>query len=90
MKDLKSNFLLSPEITYLNHGSFGACPKPIFNEHQKYQIELEKSPVYFMIDMAPQLLLHSRVNLAEYVGCSVNDLVYTTNPSYAINIIAKY
>ncbi len=89
MKDIRSLFLLSPDLTYLNHGSFGACPKPIFNEYQKWQMELELSPVQFMTEKAPVLLKHAREKLATYIGCSFNDLVYTTNPSYAINIIAK-
>jgi len=89
MKDLKSLFLLNPELTYLNHGSFGACPEPVFNEYQKWQLELEKSPVHFMLERAPILLKEARERLAKYIGCFAEDLVYTTNPSYAINVIAK-
>ena len=89
MKDLKSLFLLNPELNYLNHGSFGACPEPVFNEYQKWQLELEKSPVHFMLERAPILLKEARERLAKYIGCFAEDLVYTTNPSYAINIIAK-
>ena len=37
--ELKSLFMLDPEITYLNHGSFGACPKPIFEELINWPIE---------------------------------------------------
>ena len=39
--DLKSAFLLDPKITYLNFASFGACPKPIFADYQKWQLELD-------------------------------------------------
>ena len=46
---MKSQFLLDPTITFLNHGSFGACPKPIFEEYQRFQKELETEPVYFLI-----------------------------------------
>ena len=45
---MKSQFLLDPEITFLNHGSFGACPKPIFENYQYWQLELEKQPVQFL------------------------------------------
>jgi isopenicillin-N epimerase len=45
---MKSQFLLDPTITFLNHGSFGACPKPIFEEYQRLQSELESEPVYFI------------------------------------------
>ena len=45
---LQSQFLLNPGITYLNFGSYGACPKPIFEDYQKWQLELETEPVQFM------------------------------------------
>ena len=76
----KSMFLLSRDLVYLNHGSFGACPKPIFKDYQKWQLELESSPVNFMIEKGPILLKASRLKLANYIGTYVNDIVYTTNP----------
>jgi isopenicillin-N epimerase len=45
---MKSQFLLDNTITFLNLGSFGACPKPIFEEFQRLQLELEQEPVYFI------------------------------------------
>lgn len=86
MKDL---FYLNPEITFLNFGSFGACPKPIFEDYQKWQLELEYEPVQFITVNGLQYLKQSREALAKYINCDANDLVYTTNPSYAINIISK-
>ncbi len=87
--NLKSQFLLNPEITFLNFGSFGACPKPVFEDYQKWQLELEKEPVQFIAFNGPQNLKRSREALANYIGCDADDLVYVTNPSYAVNIIAK-
>lgn len=86
MKDL---FYLNPEITFLNFGSFGACPKPIFEDYQKWQLELEYEPVQFITVNGLQYLKQSREALAKYINCDANDLVYTTNPSYAINVISK-
>lgn len=86
MKDL---FLLDPEITYLNFGSFGACPKDVFKEYQRIQLELEQKPVQFMINTGMKELNMARKSLAEYLTCDANDLVYMTNPSYGINTIAK-
>jgi len=42
MFNLKKDFLLDPSITFLNHGSFGATPKPVFKEYQRWQREMEK------------------------------------------------
>ena len=45
---LRSEFLLDPEVVFLNHGSFGACPRPVFEAYQGFQRELERQPVEFM------------------------------------------
>jgi len=86
---LKSQFLISPEITYLNFGSYGACPKPVFEDYQKWQRELEYEAVQFITVKGPGYLRKSREALAEYIHCEADDLVYVSNPTYAINIIAK-
>ncbi|WP_317899382.1 aminotransferase class V-fold PLP-dependent enzyme [Aurantibacillus circumpalustris] len=89
MSILKDKFLLNPEITYLNFGSFGACPKVIFEDYQKWQRELEVEPAQFITVNSPVYLKGAREALANYIHCAADDLVYVTNPSYAINIIAK-
>jgi len=45
---VKQLFLLDPDVVYLNHGSFGACPRPVFEAYQRYQRELERQPVEFL------------------------------------------
>lgn len=89
MQNLKSQFLLREDITFLNFGSFGACPKPVFERYQQYQLELEQEPVNFVTSKALKYLDHSREALGNYVNCHKNDLVYVTNPSYAVNTVAK-
>src|SRR3974390_123264 len=86
---LKSQFLLNPDITYLNFGSFGACAKPVFEDYQRWQRELESEPVQFMTVTGLKYLQRSREALGEYIHCSPDDLVLVTNPSYGVNIIAK-
>jgi isopenicillin-N epimerase len=86
---MKSQFLLNPNITFLNHGSFGACPKPIFEELQRFQLELELDPVDFIQRKQPHYLKVARESLAEFVGCNAKDLFFTTNPTFAINVIMR-
>jgi isopenicillin-N epimerase len=86
---MKSQFLLNPNITFLNHGSFGACPKPIFEELQRFQLELESDPVDFIQRKQPHYLKVARESLAEFVGCNAKDLFFTTNPTFAINVIMR-
>ena len=90
LNHLQSQFsLLDPSFIYLNFGSFGACPKPIFEDYQNWQRELETEPVQFMTVNGPRYLKTSREALAQYIHCDADDVVYVTNPSYGINIIAK-
>lgn len=89
MANLKDQFLLNPEYRHLNHGSFGACPKPIFEDYQRWQLALERDPVDFFVNKGNEQLQRSKKALAAYINCDPDDLVYTTNPTYAINIIAK-
>ncbi len=89
MQNLKQLFLLRDDITYLNFGSFGACPRPIFDKYQQYQLELEQEPVYFITGKGLQYLQQAREALGTYLHCDSDDLVYVTNPSYAVNAIAK-
>lgn len=85
----KNDFLLNPEFRHLNHGSFGACPKPIFDDYQHWQLKLEQDPVQFFVHDGNKQLEISKQSLAKYVNCDADDLVMTMNPSYAINIVAK-
>ena len=71
---MKSQFLLDNKITFLNHGSFGACPKPIFEEFQRFQLELESEPVQFIQKKQLGYLKTARESLAKYVGCDAQDL----------------
>ena len=90
MKNFQDQFLLNPAITFLNFGSFGATPKPIFENYQHWQRVLEAEPVQFIAFDGVNYLAESRAALAKYIGCAdQDDLVYVTNPSFAINLIAK-
>lgn len=87
--NLKSLFYLDPHITFLNFGSFGACPKPIFEDYQKWQLELETEPVQFITVNGLNYLKQSRDALGQFIGCNGDDLVYFTNPSFAVNTVAR-
>jgi isopenicillin-N epimerase len=87
--NLKQKFLLRKDITYLNFGAYGACPKQIFEKYQSFQRELEEEPTYFMQVKGLEYLKTSRIALAGFLNCSSDDVVYVTNPSYGVNIIAK-
>ena len=85
----KADFLLDPDIHFLNHGSFGACPRPVFETYQRWQAELERQPVEFLGRRATDLLAVSRAALAAYLGAAADNVVYFPNPTTAINMVAR-
>jgi isopenicillin-N epimerase len=87
--ELRAQFLLRSDVTYLNFGSFGACPRPIFERYQQFQLELEQEPVQFIVDTGLRYLAESRKALGNYLHADADDLVYVVNPSHAVNLIAK-
>lgn len=86
---MKSQFLLDSDITYLNHGAFGACPKPIFEDYQKWQAELERQPTAFITKKLPQYLETSKQALARYINCDADDFFFVPNPTFAINAVMR-
>lgn len=86
MKDL---FLLDPTVTFLNHGSFGACPRPVFDEYQRWQRELERQPVEFLGRRILGLIDDSRVALADYLHADAADLAYVVNATAGVNMAAR-
>src|SRR5207248_3981216 len=55
-EELRRDFLLDPEVAFLNHGSFGACPRPVFESYQAHQRDLEFEPIDFLDRRLPALL----------------------------------
>ena len=89
MSTLQQFFLLDPEIHFLNPGSFGATPHPVFQAYQDWQRRLERQPVLFLGREHDRLLKDSRSALAEYLHADADDLAYIPNATHAVNIIAQ-
>jgi isopenicillin-N epimerase len=89
MRNLKTEFLLDPSIIFLNHGSYGACPRAVFDVYQDWQRQLEHQPVEFLSRRAPDLLAHAREELAIYLNVESDEVVYFPNPTTALNMVAR-
>ena len=89
MNTFKSLFQLDPAITFLNHGSFGATPKPVFAAYQDWQRRLEEQPVLFLGRSYHRLMQEARTALANFLGTSTNNLIFIPNATYAVNQIAR-
>jgi isopenicillin-N epimerase len=86
---MREHFLLNPDITFFNFGSFGACVKPVLEKYHALQYEQELDSVDFIVSKGLQYLKEAREALGLYIGCHANDVVFVTNPSYAVNAVAK-
>jgi len=86
--DLRAEFLLDPSVTFLNHGSFGACPRTVFERYQAWQFELERQPVLFLARRIEGLLAETRASLGAYVGADPDDVVFVPNATTGVNLAA--
>ena len=85
---LRELFLLQPDVIFLNHGSFGACPRPVFEAYQARQLELERQPVKFF-QRLPDLLAEARAVLGPFVGAHPDDIAFVTNATLGVNVVAR-
>ena len=87
---MKELFLLDPGVVFLNHGSFGACPRPVFAEYQRLQLELERQPAATLgPENYPTLIDRLRVTLASYVGADPGDIALVANATIGVNLIFR-
>lgn len=89
MVALRDQFLLNPDVVFLNHGSFGACPKPVFERYQAWQLELERQPVEFLGRRFDSVMAEARQHLGAYLNAPADDLLYVTNATLGLNVVAR-
>jgi len=88
-KKYRPLFSLDPDVTYLNHGSFGACPRIIFDSLISFQKKLEFEPVKFLDENLYEYLKKSRISLSKYINCDRDDVAFFPNPSTALNTLIR-
>lgn len=84
-----ADFLLDPEVVFLNNGSYGAMPRVVMEAYQRWQIELERQPVAFLARRAPELLKEAREDAARLFGTKPDNLVLMSNTTQALNTVAR-
>jgi isopenicillin-N epimerase len=82
-------FVLDPSIHYLNHGSFGACPRDILEAQSALRAELERRPAEFMIARLPGMLAEVRAALGRFAGADPEGFVFVRNATNAVNAVAR-
>ena len=89
MHMLREQFLIDPTVAYLNHGSYGACPIPVFEAYQAYQKELETEPASLLYRDFASRIQKSRERLALFLNCQSDQLAFVRNATYGMNMAAN-
>ncbi len=86
---MKSQWVLDPSVVFLNHGSFGACPRQIMEFQSDLRIRIETQPVQFFRRELEESLRASLLPLAELLDASVDQLAFIPNATYGVNSILQ-
>ena len=84
-----SRWTLDPAVTFLNHGSFGACPAPVLAAQREWQDRLERDPVDFLGRQLEQVIGEARSVVASFVGADPDDLAFVPNATVATSTVLR-
>lgn len=84
-----AHWTLDPRVDYLNHGSFGACPRAVLEAQGELRARLERQPTDFLVRDLPAALRRSREALGAFVGADPDDLAFVSNATSAVNAVLR-
>ncbi|MFO0983573.1 MAG: aminotransferase class V-fold PLP-dependent enzyme [Planctomycetota bacterium] len=88
-QQLAHHFCLDPEVIFLNHGSFGACPRAILDRQGEWRRRMEREPVLFLGRELEHALDEARGKLAEFLGADADDLAFVPNATTGVNTVLR-
>jgi isopenicillin-N epimerase len=83
------HWTIDDSIVFLNHGSFGACPKPVLEAQSELRARMERQPLQFISRDLEPLLDAARGELAAFVGADADDLAFVPNATAGVNTIVR-
>jgi isopenicillin-N epimerase len=83
------DWLIDPEVVFLNHGAFGACPRPVLEAQTAWRERMERQPVQFLVRELEPALDAARAALARFVGAHPDNLVFVGNATSGVNTVLR-
>jgi len=80
---------LDPAVTFLNHGSFGACPEPVLASQRAWRDRMEAEPVRFMDRVLPDALADARTRVAAFLGADPAGLAFVSNATTGVSTVLR-
>jgi len=80
---------LDPDLVFLNHGSFGACPRTVLAVQADLRAELEANPVAFLGRALEARLDGARARLADFLGADPEDLAFVPNATAGVASVLR-
>ncbi|HEX8251978.1 MAG TPA: aminotransferase class V-fold PLP-dependent enzyme [Thermoanaerobaculia bacterium] len=82
---MKHHWTLDPDITFLNHGSFGATPRVVLEKQNEFRAQMEREPVRFFVRELEPLLDEARQTLAQFIGADAEGVAFVPNATAGVN-----
>jgi isopenicillin-N epimerase len=86
---LRHLWALDPGVTFLNHGSFGLCPRSVLEAAQHLRERIEREPVRFLVVELEPLMDTARVEVAAFLGAAPDDLAFVPNATAGVNTVLR-
>ncbi len=86
---MNEHWPIDPKVVFLNHGSFGSCPRPVLEFQQALRERMERQPVQFLVRELEPMLNHARVALAQFAGAHPDNLVFVPNATTGVNTVLR-
>ena len=87
--DVRSEWLLNPAVTFLNHGSFGAVPRCVLEEQNKWRMRIEVDPVELLARRGQELLGEVKRAVGASFGMREEDFGFVTNATEGVNAVLR-